>query len=579
MPSPSLTLWIDIATGKLLSGWQSISFAPTPVLKQGDIIGVELHLLKNFLGGSFTEYEFSPSTAVTLAIGRVDTAADSGTFKLKSGANTTTAIDAGASAEDVQTALNALASITAEGGVTVTKVTNSYRIVWNTASVTSNTLFYTLNELYPTSSINVSKIREGSTSPVKKQIFQVHIKQSPVANVTSFVSQDSPVVSVDQIHAPAFTGDVKVWRVSISPQPKSGSFLIGFNEGSNEYKTDAIDINSSADSLKTKLSSAYDAGWNVVKSGINQWDISTSETTVYNVNVSSGGVIGFNSKYGVLNLNTAELEDMLAGDASADATLEVQLDTDGTKTTVLQHDVVILNDLIDDASYDIVQWGNYLPADSVVRYDTAQSLTSLQKTQARQNIGVSDVDTSALTAKDVELEGRIGDLEDVALTSNQFSAISGGESPSASNVFITGSALDGQLSVKANVSHAHTISDVTGLSLALSDKSDVGHTHIIGDITGLSSAISAKADTTTVNTALLGKSDTSHTHTTFSDLTVSNITITTGSTGLPWGTVSVIEEVGIPPDPALVPPTGLYPLEIPIKINGVTYMIPARIYP
>jgi hypothetical protein len=580
MPSPSLTLWIDIATGKLVSGWQSISFAPNPVLKQGDTIGVELHLIKNFNGGSFAEYEFSPSTAVTLAIGRVDTAPESGTFKLVYGTDTTSALNATASASEVQTALNALASVTAEGGLTVTKVSNSFRIVWNTASVTSNQLSYSFNELYPTSSIGINKTKTGSVSPAQKQIYQIHIKQSPVANITSFVNQDVPAVSVSQIHAPAFTGDVKVWRVSILPQPKNGSFLIGFSEGLNEYKTDAIDINSSADTVRTKLSSAYDANWNVVKSGTNQWDISTSETAVFNVVVSDGGVVGFSSKYGVLDLNTAELEDMLAGELSTEATLEVQLETDGTRTTVIQQQVTVLNDLIDDASYNIVQWGNYLPADSVVRYDTSQTLSLAEKAQAKQNIGVLDVDTASLTEKDVELEGRIGDLEAVELTPNQFAAINGSSLPSATNVLITESALASEIATKANTTHTHTISDVTGLTLELSDKSDVGHTHIIGDVSGLATAIAAKADTTTVNTALLGKSDTSHTHTEFTTLEVtSGLTISNGSTGIPWGTPSAIEEVGVNVDPSVLPPTGIYPVEIPIKINGITYLIPARIYP
>lgn len=578
MPSPSLTLWIDIATGKLLSGWQSISFAPTPVLKQGDTIGVELHLIKNFNGGSFTEYEFSPSTAVTLAIGKVDEAPTSGTYKLTYGADTTSAISASASATDVQTALNALASITAEGGVTVTKVSNSFRIVWNTASVTANDLSYSSNELYPTSSIGINKTKTGSVS--QKQIYQVHVKQSPVANITSFVNQDQPVISVNQIHAPAFTGDVKVWRISILPQPRSGSFLIGFMNGLNEYTTNSIDVNASSDNLRTILSSAYDANWNVVKSGLNQWDISTAENGVFNVTVSDGGVIGFSSKYGVLNLNTAELEDLLAGETSVDAIMEVQLETDGTKTTVIQQQVTILNDLIDDASYTIVQWGSYLPADSVVRFDTAQSLSNAEKTQAKANIGVVDVDTSSLVAKDIELEGRIGDLEAVELTPNQFAAIDGSNLPSASNVLITESALATEIATKADTIHTHTISDVDGLTLELGDKSDVGHTHIITDIVGLSTALSDKADTTTVNTALLGKSNTDHTHTEFTTLDItSGITISNGSVGDPWGTASVIEEVGVHVNPALIPPTGVYPYEIPIKINGVTYLIPARIYP
>lgn len=576
MPSPSLTLWIDIATGKLLSGWQSISFAPAPVLKQGDTIGVELHLLNNLNGGSFAEYQFSPSTAVTLAVGKIDAAPTSGTYKLSYGANTTSEISATATATNVQTALNALASITAEGGVTVTKVSNSFRIVWNTPSVTSNELSYSSKELYPTSSIGVNKVKTGSIS--QKQVYQVHVKQSPVANITSFVNQDDPAISVSQIHTPAFTGDLKVWRISISPQPKSGSFLIGFNNGLNEYTTNSIDVSSSAENVRTIISSAYDASWSVVKSGTNQWDIATAEDGIFNVTVSDGGVVGFSSKYGVLNLNTAEVEDLLAGETSVNAVLEVQLETDGTRTTVLQQQISILNDLIDDASYDIVNWGTYIPADAVVRYDTAQTLSPAEKAQAKQNIGVSDVDTTSLIAKDIELEGRIGELEDISLSQTQLDAISGSSLPSSLNVFVTASALSTGLATKASTTHTHTIANIDGLGVELSDKAEIGHTHTIADVSGLSTSLSGKADITSVNTSLLGKSDTTHTHTEFTTLEItSSLTISSGSTGAPWSTSPcLIEEVGLP----VSTPSGvIYNFEIPIKINGVIYLIPARTYP
>ena len=593
-----------MTSGRLLSGWQSISFAPRLLLKQGDTIGVELHIVKNFLGGSFAEYEFSPATAVTLAIGRIDEAPISGTFKLNYGANATSALNYNATALEVQTALNALASITSEGGVTVTKISNSFRIVWNTATDTVNSLSYSLNELYTTSSIGTNRLKVGSSSLGQKQIYQVHIKQAPVANITSFVNQDTPAVTVSQIHAPAFVGDTKVWRISISPQPKAGSFLIGFNDGTDEYTTDAIDINASSDTVRSILTSAFDATWSVVKSGTNQWDIATSRTSIFNIAVSDAGIIAFNSKYGVLSLNTAEVEDLLAGDQEVDAVIEIQLEENGTKTTITQQEVTILNDLIDDASYTVTQWGDLIPADAVVRYDTAQSLSPAQKTQAKANIGVTEIDTVALTNKDIELEGRIGDLESISLSQNQLDAITGSISPSASNVMITASELDSAMDTKADISHTHTISEVTGLSAELNGKASSIHSHTTSDVSGLIDALAEKSDLTTVEGLLLGKSNINHTHTQFSTLGVSTLNTVTenvntvnatvinadlittkglvidnGSETLPpFGVLSTLELIGSPPDPIVIPPTGTYPYEIPIKINGVIWMVPAREY-
>lgn len=591
-----------MTTGKLLSGWQSISYAQRPVLKQGDLLGVELHIIKNYLGGSFSEYEFSPSTAVTLAIGKIDTAPSGGTFKLTYGGDATSALPANATETQVQTALNALASITAEGGVTVTRIANSYRIVWNNPSVTTNVLSYSFNELYPTSTINASMARVGSLT--QKQIYQVHIKQAPVANITSFVNQDEPVVTVSQIHAPAFVGDTKVWRVSISPQPKSGSFLIGFNAGTTSYNSNAIDVNASGDTVLSVLNTAFNGSWSVVKSGINQWDIATTDSTIFNLSATDSGINPFNSKYGVLDLDTAEVEDLLAGEAEVDAVMEVQLETNGVKFTVIQQSVTILNDLIDDASYSLVQWGDYIPADSVVRYDTAQSLTNAQKQQAKDNIGVSEVDTTALTNKDIELEGRIGDLEGDALTQNQRDAITGSLLPSSTNVLITRSALEAELAQKANLIHTHAIADVTDLSNQLNQKASVVHTHGIGDINGLATALQGKANQSSLEGLTSIFASINHTHTAFPILSVDTLTsmveidanqvnaetvtstemntdglrITGASSSPVFNSFSVVQKIGTALDPITYPkPVGVtYPYEIPIQINGVVYLIPAR---
>ncbi len=86
-----------------------------------------------------------------------------------------------------------------------------------------------------------------------------------------------------------------------------------------------------------------------------------------------------------------------------------------------------------------------------------------------------------------------------------------------------------------------------------------------------------------------------HTHTSFGTLSVTDLNATTAintntttsslvvndnAVGDPvfMGTISEVQRIGTPPDPITYPPTGVYPYEIPIKINGVIYMVPAREY-
>ena len=335
------------------------------------------------------------------------------------------------------------------------------------------------------------------------------------------------------------------------------------------------------------------------------WDIATSRTSIFNVVVSDSGIIAFNSKYGILNMNTAEVEDLLAGQSEADAVLEIQLETNGTKTTVTQEPVLILNDLIDDASYTVTQWGDLIPADAVVRYDTAQTLSPAEQAQAKANIGVSDIDTTALTNKDIELEGRIGDLEGLSLSQAQLDAINGSELPSSTNPVITDSALNTELAQKANVIHTHTISDVTDLQNQLNQKVGPSHTHNISDINGLTTTLQNKAETSALDALVGNYAGINHTHTSFTTLGVTTlvsdevnatnvnatqvdsdsvvtkgIVVNDGSTEPIFGSLDTVQRIGMALDPILYPPpvNVQYPYEIPIKINGVIYLVPAREY-
>ena len=56
-----------------------------------------------------------------------------------------------------------------------------------------------------------------------------------------------------------------------------------------------------------------------------------------------------------------------------------------------------------------------------------------------------------------------------------------------------------EMSKKANASHTHSQSQVTGLTTALNGKADKVHTHTTSQVSGLSTALSKKADKTYVN--------------------------------------------------------------------------------
>lgn len=388
-----------------------------------------------------------------------------------------------------------------------------------------------------------------------------------------------------------------MWRLVIAPIPKQGTFRISKTINGSVVWSSPINVqglNSSSIGSAT--------GLNV--SAISDYEYELSQSQILpdpTVNVSAigsdaSGLIAYSSKYGVLNLNSLDVELLLNGAASASAVLEIDVELDGRRQTLAQNAVTILNNLIDTDAYTLVEWGALIPAQSVVRFDTPQTLSSGEQTQARANIGaVGTTSLTPYTTKDNELESRIASLEGLGLTSTQQAAITGANSPSGSNVFSTATDLAG----KANASHTHTISNVTGLQSALDNKSDVGHSHAIADVTGLQTALdnidSAKANTVHTHTmsdisglaaALASKSDLSHTHATLPNTdqkdALNNADTPTASN--PLVTVSKLEDyvhssVFTPNSMGLsgTLTTTNYPYEIAIVVNGVTYKIPARL--
>jgi len=553
MPNPSLVLWVDSANNRLLSGWQSLTNATTPSLKQGDNVGVEIHWVSAYSGGVMSEIPFPSTVNMTLAVGVIDTAPSAGSYILSYGGQSV-GIPYNAQSPDIQTALNSLSTITADGGVTVSEIGNLIRILWNNAGVMSNTITVSSNDLFPTCSIGISTIRTGASNV--KQIVQLHVKQSPVAMCNTFVAQDQATVSVSVVHTPAFTGDMKVWRVTISPNPRSGTFLISWQDGSNTYRTTPIPVTANASVVLNALTTAKDDGWYVTQTGQFSWDISTSNTAPFNMVVSGAGIISFNSMYGVLNMNTAEVEDLLNGKSSVSASLELQLNVSSTISTLFQSNCTVVNDLIDNDLYTIVQLADVMPVDSVVRYDTSQSLTTPQQVQARANIGaISQADaTATITTKDVELEGRVATLEGLEISSDQKAAITGASSPSATNVFVTQSVLTSATNGFLTTSSAIPQSQITGLTTALAGFASVTQTWSISSITGLSAQLAQYALTTDLAN--------------ISSTTIGTLTI--GSTlVLPSSVIQANSQSGSFTN-------GIYTNEIIISVNGTNYAIPCR---
>lgn len=78
------------------------------------------------------------------------------------------------------------------------------------------------------------------------------------------------------------------------------------------------------------------------------------------------------------------------------------------------------------------------------------------------------------------------------------------------SVYALGSTLTAELAKKANLSHTHTTTQITGLDTALAGKAPASHTHTVSQITDLTTTLAPYAKTTDVNSKLSAKADTTY---------------------------------------------------------------------
>lgn len=433
MSTSNLVLWCDSSTNTLYSGWNSQTPAPTPVFKQGDNVSVEIHWVRSNSGSQMEEVVFPPSASVKLAIGLIDVAPTSGSFTLSYGGNTTSTLAYNATAEQFASALNALASITAEGGVSVVKSNNQYKIVWNTVGATANTLTSNADLLSPITNWSSVVYRTGSAT--KSQIVLFKLRQAPVAACTAFTTTPDPTINVESLGG-------NTWVLKQSGSIKSGTYRITFTRAGVTSQTWPIPFDASPDVILSAMKAANAlATGGVVTKFSGGYETSIYMPSVTSLSVSTS-LTGFSSVVGQLSLNTAELQELISGNNSTTAVMEVEVDIDGDVQTIAQSNAFILNDLIDQSAYEMVELGQVIPAEAIVRYDTSQTLTSAEKLQARTNIGAGE------QAGIDSIDARVTAIE---------------------NDYATGTALTSGLAGKANSVHTHVSTDIT-------DSTSVGRT-------------------------------------------------------------------------------------------------------
>lgn len=366
MANDTYKFWVNAELGVFYDTWGSNTPGKTPTFIQGDSVDIEIHLVRWTRGTTryMEEVDFPAGSTLRLAIGRVDANPTSGTFSFTYGSDTASGLSYAIEAADFQDELNALPSIALAGGVTVSKPTAStFKIAFNNNGV-NQLIGADATLMSPPSYSKVIQLQAGSST--LPGIYILKIKQAPVVFQSAWNDVLSPTLTVTTLTAN------RGKRVVIEPTPRGGSWTL--------TGTKLIDLNTAPEDADlalwnttfTKRLSAFavptdfgDFQFDVTQIDTSSWDIAVREN--YEVPVgyampftaTGDGLLGFRGKQATVSFNTAEIEYLLNGAASANAVLELELeDVAGNKWTLLQTQVTIRNDMIDSASFTPLVFGS-----------------------------------------------------------------------------------------------------------------------------------------------------------------------------------------------------------------------------
>ena len=344
-----LDLLIDITTGDLLRDTRSaITRAPLELV-QGDVYRLRVMAVRPVRSNPLKLWEFVdlPST-LYVGVGPVGQTAQSGTFTLTFGANTTSAIAYNASAATVAAALNALASIISAGGVTVTGGAGGpYQVafvsVGSRAAITG-----TLDALYPLCTLENYPLREGTGSLTEIQLLV--IDRQPAALASTWSALPSAAVAIETLQGGA-SGVPEIQRVSINADAYDGTFTLAFGAATSA----AIRFDATADELLAILEAMSTIGaGNIAVSGSSpEWTLTFQGTLTGNQAAITGSATGLKvpvGKLGSLDLRTGGIEQLVNGVSSVETILEVSALMSGTDpATIVQQTIILLNDGIPSA--------------------------------------------------------------------------------------------------------------------------------------------------------------------------------------------------------------------------------------
>jgi len=316
---------------------------------------------------------------VRVSIGQGNLPLVAGTFPMTYEADTTAQVPFNPTALEIETALNAIASITSAGGVTVENLISeagvpdpNFFVITFTANGVRTQITGDNTNLAPLAILNFGTLLDGTAT--RREVQTLHISQSPAA----FVQMTTNLPPANAVVTPLQVGgggsNHKV-RILLTPYPYEGAFTVAVTTSVYCSPVDYLGLNPDGTSmLKTNLEALASVGTNntrVTKQAPGDFivefigtkantDMGTILTDATFLRVPKG-------KTGTLYLNTAAMQLLIGSARSIAAKFEVEGLQSGftAPDKFCQLDVTLLTTILDPSSM--------FPIPATAYYDSASS--------------------------------------------------------------------------------------------------------------------------------------------------------------------------------------------------------------
>lgn len=261
---------------------------------------------------------------IQIALGNAETPPVAGTFTLTFGADTTSALQFNSTAGQVNTALNALASIISAGGVSVSLDGATFIVVFSDVGARTQITGDGAG-LAPLSVVSCGTILDGSSAVEEVQTIQLLQNAATFVDLTSAAITPGAGATVTEVQVGG-GGHNAIYTVLLTPQPYDGSWTISIGGQTSplvSWNVTGADLQTAIEGMSTVGSGNV----SVTQTGTSAWLIgfqgTKADTDMGTVTASHASLAVVRYLAGNLPLNVPGIDLLLTGKSSVDTSFQI----------------------------------------------------------------------------------------------------------------------------------------------------------------------------------------------------------------------------------------------------------------